>query len=262
MVIKLWGLPSCCRCMSTHLICTIAWHKRASMLALMTIKCNPVRPDQNVCYQGPAGSQPGNCLQLGGTGNASTETAFAAVAAGRYHSAALSKDGRIFTWGLNDYGQLGRDAATAEGVSDATCMRLYTLFLVFVCCCRAVAAVNGFSWRHACRPSQPYAVRAPDGGPRSQSIIRPLHCCVLTLCWLRESQDNQVAAAGHACIAALGADTTTTCNAALSRPLSKATDLLHQGHRTDQSRHAWDQGKHAVQCRSPAKQGQAADVRI
>ena len=55
-------------------------------------------------------------VQLGGTGNSSLDVAFAAVAAGRYHSAALSKDGRILTWGLNDYGQLGRGAATPEGV--------------------------------------------------------------------------------------------------------------------------------------------------
>jgi alpha-tubulin suppressor-like RCC1 family protein len=30
------------------------------------------------------------------------------VAVGRYHSAALSSDGQVFTWGLNDWGQLGR----------------------------------------------------------------------------------------------------------------------------------------------------------
>lgn len=32
------------------------------------------------------------------------------VAAGRYHSVALAQTGRVYTWGLNDYGQLGRTA--------------------------------------------------------------------------------------------------------------------------------------------------------
>ncbi len=37
------------------------------------------------------------------------------VIAGRYHSFAVSDDGRVFSWGLNDYGQLGRPAVLAGG---------------------------------------------------------------------------------------------------------------------------------------------------
>jgi alpha-tubulin suppressor-like RCC1 family protein len=33
-----------------------------------------------------------------------------AVATGRYHSIALDSDGNVWTWGLNDVGQLGRAA--------------------------------------------------------------------------------------------------------------------------------------------------------
>ena len=73
-------------------------------------------------------------VQLGGTGNSSSDVAFAAVAAGRYHSAALSKDGHIFTWGLNDYGQLGRGAATPEGVG-AVC--IMSCCMVWLLCRRA-----------------------------------------------------------------------------------------------------------------------------
>ncbi|CAD7698079.1 unnamed protein product [Ostreobium quekettii] len=35
------------------------------------------------------------------------------VAAGRYHSVALTDDGDVFTWGLNDWGQLGREGVKA-----------------------------------------------------------------------------------------------------------------------------------------------------
>uniref|UniRef100_A0A061RGM4 N-acetylgalactosamine 4-sulfate 6-O-sulfotransferase n=2 Tax=Tetraselmis sp. GSL018 TaxID=582737 RepID=A0A061RGM4_9CHLO len=41
------------------------------------------------------------------------------VAAGRYHSVALRADGVVFTWGLNDVGQLGRPGTTSKsGVWD------------------------------------------------------------------------------------------------------------------------------------------------
>lgn len=57
-------------------------------------------------------------LQIAGTGNGTNQTAFVAVAAGRYHSVGLDSWGRVYTWGLNDYGQLGRTASTAsDGVS-------------------------------------------------------------------------------------------------------------------------------------------------
>lgn len=53
-----------------------------------------------------------------------TADAFVAADAGRYHSAAVTTDGRVLTWGLNDFGQLGRSAQTADGLpctSGATC---------------------------------------------------------------------------------------------------------------------------------------------
>jgi hypothetical protein len=45
---------------------------------------------------------------------AATEQMVAADA-GRYHSASISTSGRVYTWGLNDYGQLGRDARDITG---------------------------------------------------------------------------------------------------------------------------------------------------
>ncbi|MFH0992920.1 MAG: leucine-rich repeat protein, partial [bacterium] len=39
----------------------------------------------------------------------SIDTSFALVAIGRYHMIAVSEDNRIFTWGQNNYGQLGND---------------------------------------------------------------------------------------------------------------------------------------------------------
>lgn len=36
------------------------------------------------------------------------------VAAGRYHSMAVTDGGQLYTWGLNDHGQLGRPAGTDE----------------------------------------------------------------------------------------------------------------------------------------------------
>jgi hypothetical protein len=41
------------------------------------------------------------------------------VAAGRYHSVAVTADGKVYTWGLNDWGQLGRPATTAGGEAGA-----------------------------------------------------------------------------------------------------------------------------------------------
>lgn len=35
---------------------------------------------------------------------------FVSADAGRFHMVAIANDGRLFTWGLNDFGQLGRDA--------------------------------------------------------------------------------------------------------------------------------------------------------
>lgn len=37
---------------------------------------------------------------------------FASIAGGRYHSMALTTDGKLYTWGSNVYGQLGNDSAT------------------------------------------------------------------------------------------------------------------------------------------------------
>lgn len=39
------------------------------------------------------------------------------VASGRYHSVAVTSDGKLYTWGLNDWGQLGRPA-TIVGTND------------------------------------------------------------------------------------------------------------------------------------------------
>lgn len=50
-------------------------------------------------------------------GSVVTSSRFIAAAAGRYHSAALDEEGRLFTWGLNDFGQLGRDAMSTEHLS-------------------------------------------------------------------------------------------------------------------------------------------------
>eukprot|EP00892_Ulva_mutabilis_P007833 jgi/Ulvmu1/5421/UM022_0216.1 len=49
---------------------------------------------------------------------------FIAADAGRFHMAAIASDGRLFTWGLNDFGQLGRaarDAAMQPCTSGHTC---------------------------------------------------------------------------------------------------------------------------------------------
>ncbi|KAK9810890.1 hypothetical protein WJX73_005645 [Symbiochloris irregularis] len=64
--------------------------------------------------------------QIAGTGNRTNEFTFVAVAAGRYHSVGLDRYGRVYTWGLNDYGQLGRPGVLASDtnvgcVSGAEC---------------------------------------------------------------------------------------------------------------------------------------------
>lgn len=41
------------------------------------------------------------------------------VAAGRYHSVAVTADGKVYSWGLNDWGQLGRPAPTAGNKAGA-----------------------------------------------------------------------------------------------------------------------------------------------
>lgn len=47
---------------------------------------------------------------------------FVAVASGRYHSLALDADGGVWSWGLNDYGQLGR-SATDSAAEESPCTR-------------------------------------------------------------------------------------------------------------------------------------------
>lgn len=42
---------------------------------------------------------------------------FVKVSAGRYHSVALDDNGRVYTWGLNDYGQLAREGFDKYGVN-------------------------------------------------------------------------------------------------------------------------------------------------
>ena len=40
------------------------------------------------------------------------DTAFAGVSCGRYHSAAVSRDGQVYTWGKASAGQLGHEVLT------------------------------------------------------------------------------------------------------------------------------------------------------
>lgn len=49
-----------------------------------------------------------------------SDLSFVAAASGRYHAAALDQEGRLFTWGLNDFGQLGRDAWESGQEPDIT----------------------------------------------------------------------------------------------------------------------------------------------
>ena len=53
-----------------------------------------------------------------------TQDRFVAADCGRYHSAAISTAGKLHTWGLNDFGQLGRPATDAQAAacdSGASC---------------------------------------------------------------------------------------------------------------------------------------------
>jgi hypothetical protein len=53
-----------------------------------------------------------------------TNVMFTAVESGRYHAVAIGSDGRLYTWGLNDFGQLGREAYDSSGaacVSGSSC---------------------------------------------------------------------------------------------------------------------------------------------
>ena len=42
------------------------------------------------------------------------------VATGRYHTVAITRHGHVYTWGLNDWGQLGREGVGATGEDDPT----------------------------------------------------------------------------------------------------------------------------------------------
>ena len=42
------------------------------------------------------------------------------VSVGRYHTIAVTVDGSVYTWGLNDWGQLGRAAVGASSAEDPT----------------------------------------------------------------------------------------------------------------------------------------------
>ncbi len=47
--------------------------------------------------------------------NASTvSTKFSSIEVGRFHSSAITLDGKVYTWGQNDYGQLGNDTTTNQ----------------------------------------------------------------------------------------------------------------------------------------------------
>ncbi len=82
------------------------------------------------------------------------------VVTGRYHSLAVASDGKIFTWGLNDFGQLGRPVALADGSSctsgpqcaDGT-PRAVESFTGGALCCGA----------RCCMLSLPGSVVAPSG---------------------------------------------------------------------------------------------------
>lgn len=42
------------------------------------------------------------------------------VATGRYHTVAVTRHGHVYTWGLNDWGQLGREGVGATEEDDST----------------------------------------------------------------------------------------------------------------------------------------------
>jgi len=55
------------------------------------------------------------------TGGGLGEAGGVSVASGRYHSAAAGADGRAYTWGLNDQGQLGRGGTHAPHADKSPC---------------------------------------------------------------------------------------------------------------------------------------------
>ncbi|CAB3392649.1 RCC1 domain-containing protein [Kyrpidia spormannii] len=69
-----------------------------------------------------------------------TDSTIQAVAAGAYHSLALTSDGRVFAWGANSYGQLG-DGTTNSALSAVQVQGLTTASTVAV----AVAAGGNHS---------------------------------------------------------------------------------------------------------------------
>jgi len=46
------------------------------------------------------------------------------VATGRYHSLALTAEGSVYSWGLNDWGQLGRKGQVCVCVCVCVCVRV------------------------------------------------------------------------------------------------------------------------------------------
>jgi hypothetical protein len=72
------------------------------------------------------------------------------VAAGRYHSVALTSDGRVYSWGLNDWGQLGRRAELAADAGDAG----------------SGGAGGGCTQGASCRSGLPGLVELPEGAWR------------------------------------------------------------------------------------------------
>ena len=102
--------------------CLAGKHRQLMLLCiaqgLLPIGFSNIPPSHALCPASCSSCQP-NCpllglVQIKGTGNGTDQIAFAAVAAGRYHSVALDRQGRVYTWGLNDFGQLGRPAASAS----------------------------------------------------------------------------------------------------------------------------------------------------
>jgi hypothetical protein len=66
----------------------------------------------------PDSGQLGSAREPGAPASApapvSTTEQFSLADSGRYHSAGISTSGKLYTWGLNDFGQLGRDATDSE----------------------------------------------------------------------------------------------------------------------------------------------------
>ncbi len=47
---------------------------------------------------------------------ANLEEKIVAISGGKRHSAALTAEGKLYTWGSNEYGQLGRQANASVGL--------------------------------------------------------------------------------------------------------------------------------------------------